>query len=246
MTTPSQGQQPPEQQHTTAETAVLTALAAYLATRLAVAAVFLPKRLVDRLTSLGLSARAVRDAGKLALEPPLTGRGRHGSPSPTPPGTPPASPSGAYPGSPPGTGPESPAGAYPGTPAGSPMTSTARQAKADEPTMRAQYILTAAKRLTRAQTLDVYDQALRLEQTYLEQHRGAGQNRVKAAQALDEIAAKHGPWLQWIAVLDQRTTPDCRALNGRLFTIDNLPNGQIPGAVHPRCRCRAAPFFPPT
>jgi SPP1 gp7 family putative phage head morphogenesis protein len=244
MTAPGQDQQPPDQ-YTAAEIAVLAALAAYLATRLAVAAVFLPTRLVGRLTALGLSARAVRDAGKLALEPPLTGRGRHGSPSATPPGAPPPSATGAYPGWSAGAAPGSPAAAHPGTPAGSPMTSTARQAKADEPTMRAQYILTAAKRLTRAQTLDVYDQALRLEQTYLDQHRHAGQNRVKAAQALDEIAAKHGPWLQWIAVLDHRTTPDCRALNGRLFTIDNLPNGQIPGAVHPRCRCRAAPFFPP-
>jgi SPP1 gp7 family putative phage head morphogenesis protein len=242
MTAPGQGQQPPDQ-YTAAEIAVLAALAAYLATRLAVAAVFLPARLVGRLTALGLSARAVRDAGKLALEPPLTGRGRHGSPSPTPPGTPPPSPSGAYPGSPPGPGPGSPAGAYPGRPAGSPMTSTARQAKADEPTMRAQYILTAAKRLTRAQTLDVYDQALRLEQTYLDQHRGAGQNRVKAAQALDQVAIKHGPWLRWQTAGDSRVGPECAALAGVLFTIDNLPGGQLPGAVHPACRCKAVPAF---
>lgn len=62
------------------EEAALVALAAFLASVAAVRAVTLPGYLVDRLVSLGLNRRAVRAAGKLTLEPALTGRTRWGSP----------------------------------------------------------------------------------------------------------------------------------------------------------------------
>ncbi|HXJ27404.1 MAG TPA: minor capsid protein, partial [Streptosporangiaceae bacterium] len=81
--------------------------------------------------------------------------------------------------------------------------------------------------------------------TYLDAHRAAGQNRVKAATAYDRAAAAAGPdgKLRWNAVMDERTTADCAALNGTLFTADKPPGGLLPGAVHPRCRCTATPAF---
>lgn len=62
------------------EEAAVAALAAFLAGVIAVKAVTLPGFLVDRMVSLGLNRRAVRAAGKLTLEPALTGRTRWGSP----------------------------------------------------------------------------------------------------------------------------------------------------------------------
>ena len=196
-----------EQQPSPAEDAVIAALAVFLGSVLAVKAIHLPRVLVARLESLGLATKAIKAAGDMAMEPPLTGRGRFGSPAPET------------------------------------ATTTVRTVKADEPEMRARYVVAAAKRLTRAITLGVYPQALRVEAIYLKQHRAAGQNRAKAAAALDEVATQSGPWLMWQARMDDRTTADCAALNGRLFTINDLPSGLIPGAVHPHCRCRAVPAF---
>jgi hypothetical protein len=76
--TADQGQQ--QQGLTQEEEAALVALAAFLASVAAVRAVTLPGYLVDRMVSLGLNRRAVRAAGKLTLEPALTGRTRWGSP----------------------------------------------------------------------------------------------------------------------------------------------------------------------
>lgn len=82
MTSPALNQNA-DQQHqlNPAEKAAVAAIAAYLATRAAVSAVRLPGALVGRLTALGLSQRAVRLAGRMTLEPALTGRNRWGSPT---------------------------------------------------------------------------------------------------------------------------------------------------------------------
>lgn len=69
------------EQLTRAEEAVVAAIALFLASRLAVKAVRLPVVLVDRLVGLGLSRRAVLTASRMVLKPPLTGRGRFGSPT---------------------------------------------------------------------------------------------------------------------------------------------------------------------
>lgn len=185
------------------EDATTAALAAFYGSPAGKDATYLPKALAERLQALGLAAKAVRAAGRLALEPPLTGRGPYGSPTVS----------------------------Y--------LSSTARQVKADEPGMRAAYTLAAARRLTRAITLDVWAQAMRLESNYLGQHRHAGQNRLRAAVALDAVAAKDGPWLIWQTQRDNQVEQDCKALQGRVFTVDALPNGEIPGSVHPFCRCYA-------
>lgn len=185
-----------------AEDAVIAALAVFLGSPMATNAVYLPRSLAARLDPLALADKAVREAGKLALSVPLTGRGPYGSPT-------------------------------------IPLSSTVRDVKINEPTMRAQYILAAAKRLTSALALNVYPQAARLEQNFLKMHRKAGVNRLRAAGDLDSVAIAEGPWLIWQTQHDSTVEPDCRALDGRMFTIDHLPDGQIPGAVHPYCRCYA-------
>ncbi|MDR6883031.1 minor capsid protein [Bacillus sp. 3255] len=43
--------------------------------------------------------------------------------------------------------------------------------------------------------------------------------------------------VKWLAVIDQRTCPNCRSRNGTVYPIDSHPD--IPG--HPRCRCTLVP-----
>ena len=76
----------PDQGLTPVEEAVVAAIAVYLASSAAVHAVTLPAVLMSRLMALGLSRRAVRTASRLTMDPPLTGRNRWGSPSPSPAG----------------------------------------------------------------------------------------------------------------------------------------------------------------
>lgn len=112
------------------------------------------------------------------------------------------------------------------------MTVTQRVA-ADEPYMRALYVLAASRRLTKATD---YDSALDLERTYLASHVSAGQNRRRAAKKVDDLGDNI---LVWRTAGDSRVESRCAMLEGRLFTARNLPNGDIPGAVHPHCRCHA-------
>lgn len=118
-------------------------------------------------------------------------------------------------------------------------STTTRAVGADEPEMRARYLLAAAKRLTKAAADGVFGPALRAERRHLEQHVEAGRNRARAAARLDQVAAKDGPWLVWHTQHDANVTADCAELDGTVFTVDNLPKGHIPGAVHPKCRCFA-------
>lgn len=128
-------------------------------------------------------------------------------------------------------------------------TATARTAAA-EPGIRARYLFNAAKRITANLRLLGQDPhalltAVRDERRYLGQHLDATRNRRKAAQQVDRIAAG-SPWLVWKTAGDARVEPECAALSGELFTVDQPPvvNGRpvYPGAVHPHCRCRAATF----
>jgi hypothetical protein len=129
-------------------------------------------------------------------------------------------------------------------------TATSRVAAA-EPGIRARYILNAAKRIT-ANLRHVGEEpgglltALREERRYLAQHIDAARNRRRAARAVDAVA-RTSPFMYWRAVLDGRTTEDCRSLNGTLFTIadpprDAMGRALLPGMVHSRCRCYAVPF----
>lgn len=132
------------------------------------------------------------------------------------------------------------------TAAGSPEsgreTTTARKVAAEEPKMRAEFLVNSAERLSEALAMGDYDKAVAKEEGYAEQHVAAGQNRRKAAKKLDELAAT-SPMLVWRTILDERTTPDCAVLNGRIFPANNPP--AIPGAVHSRCRCSAEAWSGP-
>lgn len=246
MTSP----QPDPQQDdnpTAAEAAVIAALMVWFASVAAVSATLLPPRLVGRLTDLGLEPRAVRAAGRLAMAPPLTGRGRYGSPT-----------AGAT------------ATALRQVKADEPLTRARYVLNAAKRLTKA--LLLAGKRAatqsgTQGQsgtsgTSDeagnaapkaesLFAKAVRLEAQYMDQQRAAGQNRARAAKALDQAAAEAGPdgKLRWVAILDSTTTPDCAALHGTLFTLDKPPRDPqsgkrlTPGAVHPRCRCKAVPAY---
>src|ERR1700744_655519 len=120
-----------------------------------------------------------------------------------------------------------------------PGGSAAQTVASQEPEMRAQYLLAAAERLDEALAEGDGAKAVANEERYAAQHVAAGQNRRRAAKKLDELAV-NSPVLRWKAVMDKRPTPDCAALNGRLFLASSPP--AIPGAVHPRCRCSAEPY----
>jgi hypothetical protein len=205
---------------TDGEEAALVALALFFASVTAVNATLLPALLVRRLTGLGLSARAVQAAGRLTLEPALTGRTRWGSPTvvdePAP----------------------NPFGLASARRFG-PPTMVKRMA-ANEPTMRARYLLAAAKRLTRAAAEGRFTAGLRREQTYLAAHRRAGQRRAKAARAYD-VAAHGQLFMVWVTAGDSRVDPHCAALAGSVWSVDRPPV-PCPGAVHPWCRCVARPL----
>jgi len=123
-----------------------------------------------------------------------------------------------------------------GAPAVKPNMTTQRRVATEEPELRARYVVAAAERLTDA---DDYDVALAREKTYRDQHVAAGRNRRKAARELDRVAAtsKTG-WLVWRC--GDHPEPECKALNNRIFTVDNPPG--IPGAMHPNCKCWSEPY----
>jgi hypothetical protein len=125
---------------------------------------------------------------------------------------------------------------------------------------RAQFLLGAAKRLTRAlgtnPSKDAVMGALRRERQYWRQHLHASDRRTQAAALVDSIAdtssgqvtdretGRARRVLGWRAVLDERTTPDCRAAHGRNFYTDQEPRIGWPGTVHAQCRCGPVPPWP--
>lgn len=190
---------------TARERAVLAALTVWFGSTEAIAATGLPGYLVDLLIGVGIDRRVAEEIGELTATPQLTGRTRYGSPPPI-----------------------------------DGMT-VLRMVASEEPEMRARYVLAACRRLTEAlgaedyaQEAGQYAHALGKERRYLAQHVGAGRNRRAAAKRVDEVAKTY-PYLVWRTMRDSRVEGRCRALEGRVFTADNLPDGQIPGAVHPRC-----------
>lgn len=120
--------------------------------------------------------------------------------------------------------------------------SAAVQVAAAEPRYRALYLMRAAERMTRSMANGVDSAtAIRAERANLDRSTEAARRRATAAYKADE-AAQISPWLEWVAVTDGSTTPDCRAMNGKIFTLDQIPAIGLPGAVHPACRCEPRPF----
>jgi hypothetical protein len=107
---------------------------------------------------------------------------------------------------------------------------------------RAAYLINAAQRLAAAPDLEA---AIAREKTLFAAHKEASARRTAAAKASVAMATtSHSPVLGWGGILDNRTTPDCRWLIGKNYSVDNPPEGLHPGARHPRCRCYPTPSYP--
>lgn len=91
--------------------------------------------------------------------------------------------------------------------------------------------------------------ALANEERYFQLHLAAEDRRMRAA-AMQDTAAKLNDdrelsdLLNWHAVIDNKTTPECRAADGKNFKADRMPIIGWPGAVHAHCRCVAGPGVP--
>jgi SPP1 gp7 family putative phage head morphogenesis protein len=121
----------------------------------------------------------------------------------------------------------------------------AQLVSSQEPGWRARYTLAAARRLAAGMENGDYSAALARERAYRAAHIAAGKNRRAAARKLDVLGREHdGELLIWRTRRDDRVSLDCQLLDGRVFPADSPPDGQIPGAVHPRCRCYAVPYRP--
>lgn len=83
--------------------------------------------------------------------------------------------------------------------------------------------------------------ALPRERRWFSAHIQASWQRATAAQQADLAALSYGPVLGWYAVHDARTSAECKAADGRNFSVTAMPRIGWPGAVHPHCRCYPGP-----
>lgn len=116
----------------------------------------------------------------------------------------------------------------PSAPAGSAVAIMGRGV----PARRAMYLAAAARRLATGGSMKV-------EERLFEAHRAAERRRAEAAARIDRATVAHGPVLGWHAILDEKTTPLCRAAHGRNFRVDRPPQIGWPGTAHAgNCRCK--------
>jgi SPP1 gp7 family putative phage head morphogenesis protein len=132
---------------------------------------------------------------------------------------------------------------------------------------RAAYLVNAGRRVGTAVLRARRDpgaigKAIEAERRHLKSHLAATKLRVAAAQqvqaeydkesarrpsanaskpTLQAMAQSRNIELGWYAILDKKTSPECRAANGKNFDPINPPPIGLPGTVHPKCRCTAGP-----
>ncbi len=113
-----------------------------------------------------------------------------------------------------------------------------------EPAWLALYLVRATERLAAAaaQGPDELRSAESAEVRYSQLQRAASARRAACAREVDraaQIYADREPegLLGWAAVIDGRTTPECRWANGRNFDATRPTVIGVPGSVHLRCRC---------
>lgn len=116
-----------------------------------------------------------------------------------------------------------------------PVASATASVSQQEAMFRALYVWNATQRVESASDRT---KALEAEQRYFNQHLDAVRKRRGAANAVDKARARYGDELGWYAVMDSRTSPECRAANGKNFSATRVPFIGFPGAVHPSCRCK--------
>lgn len=104
---------------------------------------------------------------------------------------------------------------------------------------RALFALNAAQRVAKAVIGGKgVKEAVGSERAFFEVHKQASKNHLESARRVDAIG---GPVASWRAVLDEKTTPECRAAHGKNFEVENPPKIGYPGTTHPHCRCTAGP-----
>lgn len=106
---------------------------------------------------------------------------------------------------------------------------------------RAAYLVASAVRMQNAVNAgSTLADAMSNERRFYALHLDAQVNRGNAVKAVDRVAGNDpDELLIWVAKMDSRTSAECRAANGLTFTAAEPPLIGYPGAVHPRCRCRA-------
>lgn len=118
---------------------------------------------------------------------------------------------------------------------------------------RAVYLINAVRRLAPAFRArgegadDRRHRALAAETRWLEAHEDAERKRNESGRRVAEAVSGRQPdahgevLLGWYAVLDRRTSLDCRQANGRNFDALVPPPIGYPGTVHLYCRCLPGP-----
>lgn len=105
---------------------------------------------------------------------------------------------------------------------------------------RAHYLIAAAQRVSMAvQSGTPLKDAMAKERRHYDAHAAACARRTSVGQHLDQQAP--GTLRRWVTVMDERTTPECRAMHGQTFDLRQPPTIGLPSAVHPLCRCTAVP-----
>lgn len=109
---------------------------------------------------------------------------------------------------------------------------------------RAAYLVHAAQRMQQAANrgADVAA-AVAAETPFYRMHLHASVNRRDSAAKVDVLAKRAGGLLGWKAVMDSRTSLECRLADGHNFRVSDPPVIGYPGAVHPHCRCKPVPPF---
>lgn len=107
-----------------------------------------------------------------------------------------------------------------------PVTGYVYESEADRRTERLIESVMAAQ--NRRTMREAYARAARLFAAQAEQYA----DLVVDAALLAALRDRGVKWVRWVSQKDDRRCPDCRALDGKVFSLD-----KIPPKPHPRCRC---------
>ncbi|AWY07490.1 capsid morphogenesis protein [Streptomyces phage LazerLemon] len=106
---------------------------------------------------------------------------------------------------------------------------------------RAAFIIRALRRIVAAPDKKL---ALKRELDFWKGHLKANQRRITVARRIDWARGRYGELLGWYAKMDNRTSAECRAADGRNFVALEPPVIGYPGSVHLHCRCVPGPPHP--
>jgi SPP1 gp7 family putative phage head morphogenesis protein len=109
---------------------------------------------------------------------------------------------------------------------------------------RAWFLFNSARRLQAGLAAGVpLADLLAREKRYAQAHADMQRKRVMAARDADAAAEASminvgRRVFMWWTMLDERVSPDCKRLHGRIYPIGSPPGGVYPGGKHPYCRCK--------